>query len=134
MSLASRLLIGLMVLAVAYFGLQVLASEGGEVVVLHSGEGDAAVSTRLWVVDHAGAMWLRSGGGAGSGWFRRLADDPHVRLERGSGARRYLATPVPAMTPQINALMREKYGWRDRIISLTVGGREDAVAIRLVPE
>ena len=79
-------------------------------------------------------MWLRSGTGGGSGWFQRLEDDPHVRLARGDELRPYLATPVPAMTGAINALMREKYGWRDRIVSLTVGGREDAVAIRLVPE
>ncbi|HEX7035646.1 MAG TPA: hypothetical protein VF210_07720 [Pseudomonadales bacterium] len=132
MSLVTRLLIGVMALAVLYFGLQVFASEGGEVVVLYTGDDEQA--TRLWVVDDAGAIWLRSGAGGDSGWFRRLEDDPHVALERSGTRRRYLATPVPEMTGRINALMREKYGWRDRVISLTVAGREDAVAIRLVPE
>lgn len=132
MNALTRLLAAVMALAVLYFGLQVLASEGGEVVVLYTDDGEAA--TRLWVIDDAGAIWLRSGTGAGSGWFQRLEDDPHVVLERDGNRRRYLATPVPEQTPRINALMREKYGWRDRVIDLTVPGREEAVAIRLVPE
>lgn len=134
MNIVTRLLIVLMALAVLYFGLQVFASEGGEVVVLHTGDGYTAATTRLWVVDDAGAIWLRSGTGGASGWFRRLDANPHVELERGGTRRRYRATPVPEMTERINALMREKYGWRDQVISLTLGGRDDAVAIRLVPE
>ncbi len=35
-----------------------LASESGEVVVLTTADG---ATTRLWVVDHDGSAWLRSG-------------------------------------------------------------------------
>ena len=134
MNVVTRVLIAVMALAVLYFGLQVFASEGGEVVVLYTDDGETEATTRLWVVDDAGAIWLRSGAGGDSGWFQRLEDNPHIGLERGGQRRRYLATPVPEKTARINALMREKYGWRDRVIGLTVAGREDAVAIRLVPE
>jgi hypothetical protein len=33
----------------------------------------------------------------------------------------------------INGSMREKYGWRDVLIEVLVGGRDDAVAVQLVP-
>ncbi len=123
----------LMVLAVGVFGLEVLASETGEVVVLHTRAGNEDESTRLWVVDHDGVQWLRSGGGTSSGWYARLVEDPHVELERGGTRRPYLATAQPEQTDLINRLMAAKYGWRDDIIAVLAGSRRNAVAIRLDP-
>ena len=116
---------------VVVFGLQVVASETGEVVVLTTSSGDRQATTRLWVVDHDGAQWLR--GGQDSGWYQRLAAAPAVRLSRGGQTATYLASAEPAMTAQVHALMAAKYGWRDDVISMLVGGRENDVAVRLTP-
>ena len=69
--------IGVLVLyLVLVFG----ASESGEVVQLATEDAQGeAVTTRLWVADTDGAMWLRAGDGT-SGWYQRLtahsADNP----------------------------------------------------------
>ncbi len=122
-----------MVPVVAFFGLQIVASESGEVVVLHTEDGARGATTRLWVVDHQGHQWLRSGGGASSGWYGRLTAAPRVELERGGERRPYRAVVEPAMTGTVNRLMAEKYGWRDRVVGLLAGDRAAAVAVRLVP-
>lgn len=127
------LLGGLMVVAVVVFGLQIIASETGEVVVLYTSAGDEQAGTRLWVVDHDGVQWLRSGGGSGSGWYSRLLAAPRVELERGGLRRSYVASPEPAMAARINELMLAKYGWRDEIVAVLAGSRDNAVAIRLTP-
>ena len=63
--------------------LQGAASETGEVVVLTSVDQatSAPATTRLWVVDHDGAMWLR--GDAASGWTQgALAQYMQVASDR----------------------------------------------------
>lgn len=109
---------------------QWIASESGEVVVLTTR--DAAGEphdTRLWVVEHAGHAWLRAGAEV-QGWYQRLVASPAVAVERDGATAPYTAVPVPAERGTVNALMREKYGWADRYISLLFG-RDDAVPIRL---
>lgn len=118
--------------ALAVFGLQMVASETGEVVVLHTSADGAEQTTRLWVVELDGDLWLRSGGGD-SGWYARLVAEPRVRLEREGRLASYTAEPDPARRDAINAAMREKYGWRDRIIEILLGGRDAAVPVRLRP-
>jgi hypothetical protein len=125
--------IALVALVVAIFALQIIASETGEVVVLHARDATGeVVETRLWVVDMDGAQYLRAGD-AGSGWFGRLSANPEVEVERAGRAAAYLAVPEPARNAALNVLMREKYGWRDRIISLMVGDRDAAIPVRLEP-
>lgn len=123
-----------LVLAVGlgFFLLQLIASETGEVVVLHTSDGSGEATTRLWVVEYDGDIWLRSGGG-NSGWYGRLVATPAVRLERQGRTMLYIAEPEPAERARINALMAEKYGWRDQVIGLMVGGRDEAIAVRLRP-
>lgn len=133
MSIVRWLLGIVMFVAVLYFGLQVLASETGEVVVLYTEDGAETVATRLWVVDHQSRPWLRAGVGPGSGWYGRLQAEPRVTLERDGVRRDYLAAPAPDMTPRIDELMRTKYAWRDLIIGVLIGGRDDSVAVRLEP-
>jgi hypothetical protein len=122
----------LLAVAVGIFGLQVLASETGEVVVLHTTADGAESTTRLWVVELDGSLWLRSGGGD-SGWYARLAAEPRIQLERHGETRSYIAEPESSRRDEINALMAEKYGWRDRVIGVMVGGRDTAVPVRLRP-
>ncbi len=124
----------LMVVAVVVFGLEVVASESGDVVVLHTRDaGGEDQATRLWVVDHDGVPWLRSGGGTSSGWYGRLVAEPHVELERNGARQSYLAAPEPDQAGMINDLMRTKYGWRDQVVAVLAGSRRHAVAVRLTP-
>jgi hypothetical protein len=109
-------------------------AESREVVILHSRapSGDP-VSTHLWVVDDAGALWLRSSGRE-RGWFVRTAASPEVELERGGERRSYRAVVVdtPEAAARVTELMYEKYGWIDRLIELVEGGWTP-VAVRLDP-
>lgn len=128
-----RIVLGLVGLVVVVFGLQVVASETGEVVVLHARDADGSVvETRLWVVDHGGSQYLRSGGD-GSGWFSRLSANPAIELERAGKSGAYLAVPEPELSGVVNDLMQQKYGWRDSLIAVLVGGREGSVPVRLDP-
>lgn len=119
-------------LIVLVFGLQIVASESGEVVVLTTtDETGAAQTTRLWVTDHDGSAWLRAGAEQ-QGWFQRLLKNPQIRVERAGVAAEYRASPEVAARDAINGLMAEKYGWADALIGMMFG-RDDSVPIRLIP-
>ena len=122
----------LVVLAVAFGGAMMLASESGEVVVLTTRDRDgSAHETRLWVVESQGALWLRAGVPS-SRWLARLRAEPQVRVVRNGFAETYRAVPheSPADRDRINALMAEKYGWAEWLIGATRDGRK-SVAVRL---
>ena len=73
--LLKKILLMVVLAPFIYFGLIMLASESGEVVVLESQDDQGEVqSTRLWVVDHDGSMWLRAGDDQ-SGWYQRLMNN-----------------------------------------------------------
>ena len=115
---------------------QVLASESGEVLVLETLDAEGKPhQTRIWVVDDAGTLWVR--GGPDSGWVQRLLANPEIRAERAGRQAPFRAAPDrdPAARDRVNALMREKYGFADRFIALTIGDtdREGALPIRLDP-
>lgn len=117
-------------LGIGLFGVSEL---GGEIVTLHTNVGGEA-STRIWVVDDAGRAWLRAGNPS-NGWLQRIDANPDVVVERNGESTRFHAVPVrddPAVRDRIHALMREKYTWADRIVSL-IGDRTKSVPIRLDP-
>ena len=133
MRLIAKLLGSVFALLLFVVLLQGVASETGEVVVLTSVDQatSAPTTTRLWVVDHDGAMWLR--GVAASGWTQRvLAQSTPVVLERNGVRYEFVVTSEPERLALVNQLMREKYGWRDQLISM-MAPREDSVALRLTP-
>ena len=124
---------GFITLAVVVMLAQGIASETGEVVVLHTTDADGHdVTTRIWVVDYDGAQWLRAGR-AESGWYGRLAAQPDIRVERADVIAAYVAVPTPEARQIVNDLMRRKYGWRETVIAAMVGGRDSAIPIRLQP-
>jgi hypothetical protein len=130
MRIVIRLLIALVILVALVMGLQQIAAESGEVVILTTkDEAGESQRTRLWVVDHDGRQWLRAGVAA-SGWFVRLQADSLIRVERDGVTRAYLAVPTPALEAQINDLMQQKYGWADSYIGFLFG-RDGAVPIGL---
>jgi alpha-D-ribose 1-methylphosphonate 5-triphosphate synthase subunit PhnH len=133
MRLTAKLVGGVFALLLVIVLLQGVASETGEVVVLTTLDQStgAPVTTRLWVVDHQGAVWLR--GDVTSGWTRRvLAQSSSVMLERDGRHQAFAIAAEPAQVASVNQLMREKYGWRDQLISI-MAPREDSVALRLTP-
>lgn len=123
----------LLTATVAFLGVERYAAESREVVVLYANDADGKVAaTRLWVVDHDGAQWLRTGGD-GSGWYDRLLANEVIELERDGRRARYAAQPEPAQSDVVNALMLAKYGWGDALIGRMVGGRAGSIPIRLTP-
>jgi len=131
MKVVLKIFTAVFILLLVVVALEIIASESGEVVVLHTqGSQGEAEETRLWVVDHQGSAWLRSGSPA-SGWYQRLLANGQVRVERGEDAFTATAQPDVAQREVINARMAEKYGWADDYISLLFG-RDDAIPVRLV--
>jgi hypothetical protein len=110
-----------------------VASESGEVVVLQTPDHEKGGirETRLWVVDHDGAVWLRAGNPE-SAWFRALpeGEQTQVVLIRGEDVLQMLAVPTPEERDTINDLMHQKYGWADSLVGL-FSPRDQKVPVRL---
>lgn len=124
-------IIGLLV--VGLFGLQLVASESGEVVVVTTrGSNAESISTRLWVVDLNGVAWLRSGS-TKSAWYQRLLKNPEVEVRRGEETFTALSVAHEDRRQDINELMAAKYGWADQFIGLLFG-RDTSIPIELVIE
>jgi hypothetical protein len=120
------------VLALALF--YVVLAESGEVVVLETRDASGAHETRLWVVDHEGAAWLRTGDPA-SPWLARLRANPEVAVTRDQERRAWRAVVVddPVTRERINALVLEKYGWRESVLRAMGMGPDGTTPIRLDP-
>lgn len=112
-------------------GLLLYAQEAGEVVVVTTNSPEGPADTRLWIVDHQDAQWLRAGF-EGAGWYVRMKEDPNISMERGGQSADYTIVAVPEEYEKINQLMAEKYGWADQYIG-AIFGRDDGIAIRLDP-
>jgi len=120
---------------VAWLGLLIWCGTAGEVVSLTTTDAAGAKQeTPLWVVDRDGQAWLRAGNSS-SGWVARVRANPRVTLARGGITTAYRATPVPEATPEIDALMRAKYGVKDVLVGyLNPGSRASTLALRLDPD
>ena len=129
MRLVLRLVGALVALFVVVMAGSMIASESGEVVVLRTPE--PATETRLWVVDEAGAQWLRAGSPQSS-WLRAIQTNAAVEVERDGKSASYTAVPDAASRDRINPLFAAKYGWADAYIAMLFG-RDDATPIRLDP-
>lgn len=126
-----RILGAIVVSFLALFVAQIVASESGEVVVLHHvNDAGEEAQTRLWVVDQDGVQWLRTGSEL-AGWYKDLLARPEVKVVRGETTTVVTARPNPAQRDAINDLMAAKYGWADQLIDVLYG-REDAIPIELV--
>jgi hypothetical protein len=117
--------LALLVIVVLWLASYVAAGESGEVVVLHAGD----TETRLWIVEHDGALWLR--GDPDAGWVAALRAEPEVVVDRADERRDFIAEPVPEELATINELMAEKYGVGHAYIGFFLGQWKDALPIRL---
>ncbi|MCZ6709101.1 MAG: hypothetical protein O7B25_01920 [Gammaproteobacteria bacterium] len=130
MRIVLRVSVAFVLLFVLVLGLQQIAMESGEVVVLTTvDQAGVPQNTRLWVVDRDGQQWLRAGVKQ-SDWFVRMQANNLIKLERDGLTRTYLALPDPSVYTQINDLMSEKYGWADSYIGFLFG-RDASVPINL---
>ena len=129
-----RLVLAAVLLVALFFATIFAASElGGENVVLHTHDGTAERTTHLWVVDDGGFAWLRAGVPS-SGWLKRIEANPDVTVERAGVTQHFRAVPVrePVTRDRIHALMREKYPFADRLISV-IRDPNGSVPVRLEP-
>lgn len=127
--LVLALVIGLAVLVV--LGHLAFIEIGKEVVTLRTPRpGGGFEETRLWVVDHDGAVWLHS---AGDDWLARFEGDPIVELRRDGEIRSYTARLAPADHPEIDRLLRAKYGLADRWVRFLAPCDDSVVPVRLDP-
>jgi len=130
MKILARTFIVLAMVVIAWWLVQMIASESAEVVVLYTQDKSGEqYSTRLWVVDYEEDAWLRAGSEQ-AGWYKRLLALPETEVLRGSDRRSVVAMFEPANRDTINKLMAKKYGWRDAYVGFFFS-RDDAIPVRL---
>jgi len=130
-----RVLLGIVALAAAaavlVLGHLAVIEIGREVVTLRTQRADGTwQQTRLWIVDEGASSWLHS---AGADWLARFEGDPVVELERAGAVRKYRAHAAPGPHPQVDRLLREKYGLADRWVRTLAPDTDDTIAVRLDP-
>ena len=106
---------------------------GGVAVVETRTRGGELRSTHVWYTEPGGELWLEAGSPE-NGWFRDIQHDPALSFRAEGRTGRYVARPVEDASghERIRALIREKYGFRDRWVNLLVDTSR-SVAVRLVP-
>ena len=120
--------------ALAFGAVTLVALEGVEVVQLRTTAPDGSTrTTRTWVADADGAVWIESATPERP-FLRDVVARPDVELVRGGEVLRLRATVVAgeAGHHRIRRLLRAKYGWADRWIGL-LADTSRSLAIRLEP-
>jgi hypothetical protein len=129
--------IGLILLAVSFTGFVAMtwwALEAGGVAVIETVSPNGTPrETHVWFVEPEGELWLEAGSPANP-WFLDVQRDPVLKLRADGHVRRTLAHPSDSTVDRdrIRALLRQKYGLRDRWVGLFVDGSQ-SVAVRLAP-
>ena len=123
-------------LNVVYLAFMFGVSERGEVVELITQDANGEqFTTRLWIADLDGAMWLRAD--SGSGWYQRLVQHDAQRpatLLRGDATYSITSTSYPEMVKTLDTLMASKYGLGGTIVD-ALGGSALAtgIAVKVLP-
>jgi hypothetical protein len=109
-----------------------LESSGVAVVETRTATGDTR-STHVWYTELSGELWLEAGTPENP-WFRDVQQTPVLTFRADDRTARYAARPIedPSGHDRIRALMREKYGLRDRYVALLFDTRH-SIAVELVP-
>ena len=110
-----------------------VALEGQEVVELDTFNNSETRTTRTWIAEDDGSLWIESGN-AERGFYRDISAGSFVEMQIDGATERYAATIVenPAGHRRIRKLLREKYGWADVWVGLLVDTSQ-SIAIRLEP-
>ena len=123
-------------LIVVYLAFMFGVFERGEVVELITQDANGEqFTTRLWIADLDGAMWLRAD--SGSGWYQRLVQHDAQRpatLLRGDATYSITSTSYPEMVKTLDTLMASKYGLGGTIVD-ALGGSALAtgIAVKVLP-
>lgn len=109
-----------------------VAGEQTEVVLLRTFDVEGPHETKLWAVDHDGAVWVRVANPKRK-WFERLEAQPRAVLVRGGETQIVLAEPQrsPDVRAAVDAAFRAKYGIVDWWYGVLL--RRDPLPIRLTP-
>ena len=130
--LLRAVLIPAVMLAAVMIGITIVATESREVVVLltRSAAGIER-STRVWVAEGDGALWIEAANPE-RGFYADIRRDPHLRVRRRGAVRPYVAAPEPGEPGhrRIRALLRAKYGWADWWLQHVVDTSR-SIAVRL---
>ena len=133
-----RLLRGLAALlaaaVVGFAAVTLIALEGREVVQLRTVTPEGGVrSTRTWVADADGAMWVEAAN-VQRPFLVDLRAHPDIELVRGGTVLPVRAVAVPGLDAhrKIRTLLAEKYGWADCWIGL-LADTSRSEAVRLEP-
>ena len=112
-----------LVLTLALFSAQAAAADidwqavaAEDVVRIITVDPDGGVRERkVWIAVHDGSGWLRT---SNSRWLANIRRDPDVRLRIGERVLELRAAEVTdaATRSEIDAAMRAKYGWADRML------------------
>jgi hypothetical protein len=107
-----------------------LESGGVAIVETQTAEGTTR-STHVWYAEPDGELWLEAGTPENP-WFLDLRQNPALVLRIAGHTTRYVAHPIQDLSghTRIRSLMREKYGLRDRWVSL-IADTSQSVAVRL---
>lgn len=125
-------LAAMVLLAVAFAAVTLVALESQEVVVVHTRDAEGRPqTTRTWVADAEGVAWIE----AANPERPFLADvqrGAQLDLERGGDVHHCRATivPNPEGHARIRELLAQRYGWADCWIGLIADTRR-SVALRL---
>jgi hypothetical protein len=124
----------LVVLVAALGALYVAMAERVGVIFLHTHDAEGDHETRLWILDDAGAAWLRTGADNAT-WLPRLRTTPAIQVVRDGAVRPYTAVVVedPATVARIDELTLAKYGWSESLLRAMSPAGRGQVAIRLDP-
>ena len=118
----------------AFAAVTLLALEGREVVQLRTVTPEGGVrSTRTWVADADGAMWVEAAN-VQRPFLLDLGAHPDIELVRGGTVLPVRAVVVPGLDAhrKIRTLLAEKYGWADCWIGL-LADTSHSEAVRLEP-
>jgi hypothetical protein len=119
---------------VGFAAVTLLALEGREVIQLRTvTPGGAVRSTRTWVADADGAMWVEAAN-VQRPFLLDLRVHPDIELVRGGTVLPVHAVTVPGLDAhrKIRSLLAEKYGWADCWIGL-LADTSHSEAVRLEP-
>ena len=127
-----RVVLGAVVVVVAFAAVTLFALEGREVVVLRTRGADGGEhATRTWIADADGAAWVEAANPERL-FLHDLEREPTLVVDRHGRPQRCRATIAenPGGHARIRDLLAAKYGWADCWIAL-VADTERSLAVRL---
>jgi ribosomal protein L3 len=129
-----RMAVVLAAAVVAFAAVTLVALEGREVVQVRTVTPEGGVrSTRTWVADADGAMWVEAAN-VQRPFLLDLRAHPDIELVRGGTVLPVRAVAVPGLDAhrKIRTLLADKYGWADCWVGL-LADTSHSEAVRLEP-